>query len=355
MVEPFATSMVAEMLSDEDIERLRVDRIDEIRRSTVALGQSFHNVLLYGHRGVGKTFLVRLIVRELQKSFSDVLPVYVRTAGLPLYNPVDEVAAFSRAVLLQICVELWKHILGKSYLDLREYVSASDANLNFSSPEEKTLQRIYSLLMVSHRRSLTQISNKIGFSVGVQGEKSDGFSVEKQSSEVLPFEFGEFVDELIHVVQKKGKHRIVVLCDDANRMPMFKQEDILTRYFDLFRSKKVLFLFVAAWQDWERDVHVPLCFEQVIQLNGFTDFNVFREFMIKASDDRSVFEEDALACLHESCKGEPVKALDIARRAWRIAQKQNSNILKLPFVKESSDQFWQEWKDRRRLISEDES
>lgn len=95
MNDPFS-SVNALMLSSEEIMTLLVNRIDELGTAKSAI-RNYNNVLLYGIRGVGETFLVRLLTKHLSEEFPEIFPVYVNTAGLVMYNPVDEVAAFSKS------------------------------------------------------------------------------------------------------------------------------------------------------------------------------------------------------------------------------------------------------------------
>ena len=80
----------------------------------------------------------------------------------------------------------------------------------------------------------------------------------RQQSDVLPFEFAEFAKELIEtVLNPSGKSRVVVICDEANYMPFFKQEELLQRYLDLFSAKDFQFVLVAGLFPWESNPNLP--------------------------------------------------------------------------------------------------
>ena len=51
-----------------DIKKVRVDRDNELALRCEALLKRGQNVLLYGDRGVGKTFLLHLIEKHVQES-----------------------------------------------------------------------------------------------------------------------------------------------------------------------------------------------------------------------------------------------------------------------------------------------
>ena len=352
MNDPFA-SVNALNLSSEDIRTLLVNRFDELGTAKSAI-RNYNNVLLYGVRGVGKTFLVRSFTKLLNDEFPEIFPVYVNTAGLVMYNPVDEVAAFSKLVLLEICVDIWKHIFQKSYIDLRENITLNPNSLDFANRQEKIVKKIFSLLMTNDVVSKSITENQIGFSAGIKGKKGENFAIEKRASDILPFEFAEFVDELMmEVLSHYNKIRIVALCDDANRLPMFKQEEILSRYIDLFRRKKVQFLFVAAWHKWEEDVHIPLCFETVIEIEGFKDNSVFSEFLTKSSKGLVNFENDAMQLLHKKSEGVPATALEIARLSWLQSQKENRDVICFADVERSNKRYLAHQNYLRTLIKDE--
>jgi len=312
------------------IREICVDRQDELALCKTALIDRRHNVLLYGTRGVGKTFLLRLLEDEIRKGEETVYPCFVNIASLPAYGGEDEVASFPRAVLLQFCTSLWRELLGRSYLELRDRLDETGKELHFRKKAEVTVQRVYTQLMVMEVSVHAAVFDTVGFSAGVKGEKRQEVSRQSRHSPILPFEFAEFAQELVaNVLMAHGKKRVVFLCDEANQMPIFRQEQILERYLELFSSKEIQFLFVAGLVPWDKKSYLPSCFETRLELKGFPDKRHVRE-LIEASLARAEgaalpFSTEAVDAVCEAYGGHPRYTLEACALAYWHAQEGNAD------------------------------
>ncbi len=288
-----------------DIHALRVDREREVSLCRDAIVKSHHNVLLYGTRGVGKTFLLRLVEKEVADQDKSIFPCIANIASLSEYRIANDVGAFPRAVLLQLCTFLWTQVLGKSYLDLRDSLDETGQEIHRRAKDEVTVRRIYRHLMLLERSVHSALFNTVGFSVGVRGEKKEEAGQHMLHSSVLPFEFAEFAHELVtNVLAPRDKSRLVVLCDEANQMPIFKQEEILERYLELFSSKRVQFVFVAGMVPWDTKAFLPSCFETRLELKGF-DSKTCVEELISRAQTKVSFTKEAIDVLFEAYAGHP--------------------------------------------------
>src|ERR1035437_8908366 len=92
-----------------DVTRLRVNRVDELRSVKQALLKRGGNVFLYGPRGVGKTFLLRMLVDDLscQKDsvFSFLFPVDL--AVVQVARTQGDSNAFPLAFLYSLLAAAW--------------------------------------------------------------------------------------------------------------------------------------------------------------------------------------------------------------------------------------------------------
>jgi hypothetical protein len=309
--------------SIEDLRALRVNREEEVESAYSALAENWHNVLLYGTRGVGKTFLTRIIEDEVAKRTPEALPCFINLASLAVYDDAgDEVAAFPRAVLLQLCSSIWTTIIQKPYLALRGHISDSGHEINTTPSDESTVRDIYTYLM---RQDITDRSNRqntAGFNFGARGELRESFTHEHRQQAVLPFEFGEFVSQLTSdVLMPRGKRKIIIFCDEANHASIYKQEQILERYFELFSSRRVQFLFVAAQGPWQEKEYVPTCFETKIELGGFKDRTDTVQMVQSTCVDSSfTFTEEAFDVLIDTFEGHPRNSLEASERAIQLAR-----------------------------------
>lgn len=312
----------------------RVDREHEVAICKDALVVQRHNVLLYGGRGVGKTFLLRVLEHEIAESEPEVFPCFVNIGSLQAYgdNDGDDISSFPRAVLLQLCSTLWTKLLGKSYLDLRERLNETGNELHLRQLDEQTIQRVYSHLMLQDRTARMSHRNSVGFSVGAKGEKQEQVLLEGKHSQILPFEFAEFANELIeNVLAQHGKKAVVVLCDEANNIPLFSQEKILDRYLDLFSSKKVQFLFVAGLLPWESKEYLPTCFETRHELKGFSE-RLHIEKLISSALARSpgetiTFSPEAVDAVFRWFAGNPRLTIAACFRAYTNAEANKVSVV----------------------------
>ncbi len=328
----------ARSLPLETILSIRVDRDSELSQCIQAVVNKRNNVLIYGDRGVGKTFLLRLIQKELNKN-EEVFAAFVETSALFSYGSEDPVASFSRLLLLQFCTCIWKDMLGKSYLDLRETLDEGEQDITLRNTAERTTQRVYAHLMTHQRQAQYQMSHSIGFSAGVKGDKKEQISHQKQQADVLPFEFVEFAQELSKkVLLPKGKKRTILLCDEANLLPSFFQEEILDRYFGLFCAQQFQFVFVAGLLPWH-DRSMPDCFETAIELNGFTSITDLQGFISRVNTTDVSISEDSISLLHERFKGHPRHSLGVCWRAYELAQIQQESEISVAHMQQACDTY----------------
>jgi len=312
----------------ENINSLCVDRKEELSICFQSLNLKHHNVLLYGTRGVGKTFLVRLLEGHIKQKSPETFAAYIRIAGLRAYGNIDIVASFSRATLMQLCCVIWTDLLGKSYLDLRDRLNETGQEIVLRSKPEKIIHRIYTHLMTSHIKAQQQMINTIGFTAGVKGEKKESITREVQQSDILPFEFAEFAHEIKeNVLKPLGRKRIIILCDEVNHMPIFQQEAILERYFDLFSSKQIQFLFVAGFMHWDTEMPVPSCFETQVHLQGFSNKSYVKELINKLSVKDILFDDSSIDILYDYFKGHPRLTIQACALAYDHVSEDTNHLV----------------------------
>lgn len=335
-------------MTREMIRELRVNRDSEVDACIRHLNRRGENVFIWGARGVGKTFLVRLIEAELQDEAS-ILPVNVDVLGLPGFGRLNAATAFPEAVLLGICRTIWKDILNKPYSDLRGRLDLREGDIRFPSKLARTVETIYVHVMASQRKAHYEYSNSVGFSVGAKGETKETGWLEQEQPPILPFEFLEFCEELLGVLRDKGKNRVVVLCDEANLLPFEQQRDILGRYVDLFTSRSVQFLFVAGVHRWESvPPHIPEGFDLVLEVQGLQQDAVAELLGKMAQRSGGELESDAVDVAQKHLKGNPRLLLEALHLA--IGDTAEVGRIVLPNMEEACKQVLEEEESRREML-----
>lgn len=304
---------------------LRVNREAEVDTCVEYLNHRCANAFLWGARGVGKTFLVRLVDHELRNTPS-ILSASIDVLGLPGFARANPATAFPEAVLLGICSTIWKEVLERPYSELRGRLDLREGDIRLPSKLARSIERVYLQMMASQRKAHYEYMNSVGFSAGAKGEKKETGWVEQEQPPVLPFEFLEFCEELLDALKEHGKTRIVALCDEANLLPFEQQRDILGRYIDLFTSRRVQFLFVTGVLRWDAvPPPVPEGFDLILELRGL-EGGAAAELMRKVARYQGVeIEAGAIEIGQSQLDGNPrllflalTSAMPMARRSATI-------------------------------------
>lgn len=318
---PIFCSLGAERLENDFLKSIRVDRNDEIEQCIDSLFSRSENVLIHGSRGVGKTFLVRLLLDEIKLRFKNEVPVFLNLTGLFVYEPREIVSAFPNAVLLEICRTTWVDVLGKEYLTLRNSLSEPSNKIKFRKKGERTVADIYRLLMTSARRMEASWEHSIGVSAALKGDIKKSTRMGWSEIDILPFEFFEFVEE----IKKKTlipnkKERIVIICDEANKLPILQQASIMGRYLELFAARKVQFVFVSSYSFGEKFGQTTSGFEKILNLRGFREKRHVKDLLDRETTGTNfLFEDKAIDVVWKAFEGHPRCTLSAGRYAYTKA------------------------------------
>lgn len=318
MNSPF-NHMCCELLTREQIIQLRVDRDSELNLTIDNLIHRGHNVLIYGSRGVGKSFFLRLLEHAIMPTKS-LAVIQFRVSHEIEWKDEEK---FANDVLMAVCYHAWKEILGHDYIDLRESIDQSDKELKVRSKPEKAVERVYSLLMNLAREVKRRAFSEFGASLALKGTVSDEVSKSTRIPDLLPFECFELCEYLLEkVYRQKGYDRLVLLCDEANTLPALRQEAILAKFFQGFRQHRVQFVFVAGVTSTGDALKVPdkNAFETVFELKPFSELSETKDVVLKhAGDASSMIDDHCIELVHEYVGGHPRKVLELFRIAHNYA------------------------------------
>lgn len=349
--QPFS-GLCAEALEVELLKSMRVNRDIELKQCIDALFGRSENLLLHGSRGVGKTFLVRLLLEEIKSRFKDTVPAFVNLTGLLAYEPVGIASAFPNAVLLELCRTIWVDVLGKEYSTLRDVLSETGREIKFRKKGEKKVVDIYRLLMTSARRMRVSQEYSVGVSAVLKGGTKEGTQREWSEIDILPFEFFEFVEEIKkETLRPNGKERIIAICDEANKLPIFQQAEILERYLELFAARQVQFVFVAGYRPGEKVGPVPSGFQNIVELKGFQEKRHVKEIIDKHTTTIGVsFLDSAIDVVWDVFKGHPLYTIHACRYAYEQADRDRLGRIDARVMAVACTQLLREQEEYRRTL-----
>lgn len=130
-------------------------------------------------------------------------------------------------------------------------------------------QRVYAEVMSTERRTHHRRQRTFGLSGAASANIGQSADFEHSLPPIYPFEFVEFVEELLSSFNDQGIERLTIMLDEANKLALPAQQQLLTEYRDLLAGRRLNFAFVAGFRPPElREPRVPMAFEIVQQVNG---------------------------------------------------------------------------------------
>ncbi len=306
-------NLAAEDLTTEEILDQWLDREIELQQCLLSLIQHRNNVLIRGKKGVGKTFMLRRLSYEIDK-LDDFKSVNVHLAHLMSYDTNNALHEFPVRVLTQLCISAWKDIIGKSFLELEQGISYRESHAITQSKIEIILLDIYHRLLSKSIRESSEWNDKIGASAVLFTSKSQARSREFERGGMQPHQFVEYLEILQNeVFMPSGVRNLVVFCDEANLLSLENQEQILARYFEVFLTKKIQFVFSIGYWDVELkfDRH-DLAFDLVQDISGFESLGDIRALVMMnlQDEDEETVEVIASRC-HKEYSGIPRQVITL--------------------------------------------
>lgn len=313
---------IANMLTDEQINDIRVDRVDELNQSIHLLTKVSENVLITGDRGQGKTFLSRLIYNQIIAEHPSILPVRIDLTALhfsldPLYLQM-----FPILILDQLCKTVWVNLFNKEYSKLISIHDELEGIKLFKKKSEKKIIEIYNILRKEEVKLMNDLHSSLGASIGVKGEIKTGERFEWKNRRLQNFEILELIKEIKNSIQKDfSKSRIVLICDEANKLTEEAQEIILNNYLDFLGSNQFNFLLIGSnYKNIKYNALRNNLFS-VIELEGFQDIKYSIELIKKSfatsniKIDNIVFEN-----IYKKFNGHVRNTIDVFMRCISIMQ-----------------------------------
>lgn len=308
-------SLIAESLDYDSLLHLKVDREDEIEHCMQVLCETPENIFLYGEAGIGKTFLVRLIQEKILREYPHIFPVYVNV----IRTLFEDDVTFPKAILISIILSIWKDVFKNDYLELRKALYKNRTARIINNSAEMKVIEIFKIMMTSHKKSTVISERSIGASAGIKGSLKGTEKHEHSELDILPFEFIEFAKELTDILfMSYDKSKLVVFCDEANKLPLSQQKEMVEKYIQVFTSKNIQFLFVARLYPKEFVGLYPYAaFQQNLEMKGIQGSDNVRT-LIKNHfpDSPDAFTDDAVEFIFEAAMGHPVKTISVCRDAF---------------------------------------
>lgn len=330
--------------------RFFVDRNEELSIAWKALFRDRLNLLITGPRGIGKSSFLRKIMQEVSEQPNlKVLPVWLDMQAFhegPFVNFLNE-------LIERICTTIGTKVLKMNYSELLEDINKHPDLKQLTDKRKHSLFRIYRLVRSKRYDSVRKSLREVGASMIVSGKATESTEVSVQLHDITGYEFLMFIDELKQILIEKGYNTILALCDEANRLSEAINIDILQRYFEIFASKNIQFIFVAAPFAGSKIPEISNAFGCQIKLGKFLNSDCVEELVRCVLDDfdrhggKSIpFEKICYEKIYDVCEGHPRWMQCLCSQIYETAVTENHTNINMGLVTNCSLKFLKEFQSR---------
>lgn len=317
MIKNFFVNTNAVSLSDKEIAYYRVNREKELTDCKGVLINGDANILIYGTRGVGKTFFARILEGELKNNEN----IFTTRVDLIHYmRDFRSISAFPRAILDCICRDIWINIFNRKSDELFRFSTELSTFNNLGLSKEQSVLLDVFRFVISEKKKIKSLQfTELGFSSGIRAGIKDGESTEMVFGDFLSIEYITFLSKIqTDVLHPLGYKSSIIICDEANRLPILQQIEILENYLGLLMKSGFAFVFIAGLYP-DENLSIPHdVFGKIFEMKGFSEKEYVGKLFKKYGEGSGVvFTDDAVDVIWEAFQGDPRFSLEAARFAYQ--------------------------------------
>jgi len=322
------------------INSIRANREDEIRTCFENITSSNSNILIYGERGIGKTFVIRLLEKKLQERCDNVFSFRVNVMEILSYDRIDPISAFPASVLIHLCHSIWKDLFKNSHLDLMDPLFNPKKHIKLKNKDEQLIQDIYYRIRSQQRKLIYQAQNKAGLTAIAKAEMNETYTEEVNPISLLPFEFFKFIEVIQdEILAPRGINKLIVLCDEMNILPIITQKELIERYIELFSERSLQFIFVAGSIKGQRIYGVPDCFDVTIELSEFDNIAHIDELIAKRMSGTNLkIDHGAAEIILKTSGGNPRTILWVCETATRKVLNRDEETINIDDIRNAAQE-----------------
>ena len=297
------------LTAEQDFElRGSVDRDKQIRECINSI-LAHEKISIIGKRGIGKSFLLLSIRKEILEKHKTILPNYINfSSGFLSKN--NDTNSFVLIMLEKLIYYIWVDILGNEITLLYSY---EDGKIAKTKLENKIVQLYKLTHTLAEKHEINkQYQLKATFFVngGTEREQNKSYTLSTLTR-------GEFVNLFIELCDDLKNHltidTIVFLCDEANHLSEHIQNEIEVELINVLPSLPYSFVYVRSILSERMSNETKYSFDRIVYLYGFDTYEITKTMIENRITDRNklIIDDEAYSIVHDATEGSPRNSLNI--------------------------------------------
>jgi hypothetical protein len=308
---------------------LFINRDTELYDAIQHLCYDGSNIQIRGDAGIGKTSFLFHLKNHIKMNFNNCLVLY-----LELFSALGKGDNELRIYFLNaILSEIWTDIFGKPYSSLLEEIKQPDEKISRENEEGKIIT-LYKLVRSSSIKSGFEKETTFGAKALLEAGVSTKSSSDFQFDNLLPFEFTNILEEIVLIIQKHGRDKIILLLDEADILTLNKADEIIRKNFDLFSNDHLHYAFSTFVNSSYFSYETGKIQHWDIKINNFENKFIMDELIDKYTMHGNkenklsiMFNDQAREKIWEYSVGNPKKIQKICYWLWDKAVKSDIKVI----------------------------
>jgi GTPase SAR1 family protein len=318
--------------------RFFVNRNEEKDLAWRALFRDKVNLLVTGPFGIGKSSFLRKIEHNIKEQPDlRVFPVQLNMISYAFHEHSFD--KFLNDLIKQLCASIVTIIFKMDYSEFLEDLYKTPDLGQQLDKRKKTLFRISRFIKSEGYDTSYTSQRQAGVNSILIGKATDSNNISFQVGNITNFEFLMFIDELKQILKDENYDTILFLCDEANKLSEEVNIEIIQKYFEIFASKNIQFIFVTVPDADNKIPEISDAFGCQIRIGNFQSSDSVEELVHLVLDDfrqkggeSILIEKECFDEIHEICNGQPWWIQRLCRRIFESAIEENRSKIDKKFV-----------------------